>query len=87
MKTRGAAKMPRNRHGLSPNPVGWDEASLAEFDRRWLRGDTIKELSQAFNIGFVWICRLRRRRGLPTRRDPDGKYRGGNKGVRANAKA
>lgn len=61
--------------------AGWDDASLAEFDRRWLRGDTIAEMCEAFRLGPQWVCRIRRRRGLPTRRDAGGHYRGSRYGV------
>jgi hypothetical protein len=60
---------------------GWDAASLAEFDRRWLAGDTIAEMAEAFRIPPDWVCKIRKRRDLPTRCDPDGRYRGGRRGV------
>jgi hypothetical protein len=46
---------------------GWDSASLNEFDRRWLRGDTISAMSRAFNVSPHWICCICRRRNLPSR--------------------
>lgn len=60
---------------------GWSDADVAEFRRRWERGDTIAEMSAAFAIGPTWVTRLRRRLGLPTRRSGDGRYRGGPYGI------
>ena len=61
----------------SPTPRGWSAEDLAEFDRRWLRGDTIAKMCEDFQIDAAWLNRLRRRRSLPTRRGTDGRYRGG----------
>jgi hypothetical protein len=58
-------------------PAGWDTASLAEFDRRWLAGHTIVALAAAFDVCPQYVCRVRRGRGLPTRRGADGRWRGG----------
>ena len=70
------------KHGISPTIVGWDQPSLEEFDRRWLRGDTIAEMCRAFDLTPQWVCRIRRRRNLPTRRDQSGRYRGSRYGVK-----
>lgn len=68
-----------NQRLLRPADVaGWDAESLLEFDRRWLRGDTIAEMCRAFNLDSgSFVCEVRARRGLPTRRGSDGRYRGG----------
>lgn len=69
------------KQGTKPEIRGWDAESIAEFDRRWLRGDTISEIAYAFRTTRDFVCRIRKRRALPTRCGPDGKYRGSNKGV------
>ena len=52
-------------------------ADLVEFDRLWAAGLTVQTLADRFGITPRWACRLRKRRGLPTRMDvrlrwPDG---------------
>lgn len=69
------------KHGTSSVPRGWSAADAEEFDRRWLRGGTIAEMCAAFRIDAAWLCRIRKRRDLPTRRGVDGRYRGGPYGI------
>jgi hypothetical protein len=68
----------RPRWRLTPTIHGWDDASLIEFDRRWERGDTILEMSVAFNVSERWVQTIRRRRGLQPREFP---WRGGPNGI------
>lgn len=51
----------------SPKIKGWDDTSLQEFDNRYARGDSQKELARAFNISEFWVNVVARRRGLPKR--------------------
>jgi hypothetical protein len=69
-----------HRVSRSADIAGWDAESLAEFDRRWARGDSQKELAAAFDISPFWVNIVRARRGLPKREFP---YRGGRLSVRA----
>lgn len=50
-----------------PNIVGWDAASLAEFDRRWLAGEKRVDIAAAFDISVFWVRMISHRRSLPPR--------------------
>lgn len=75
---RGPERRSKNRYSErivgGPDIQGWDRDSLAEFDRRWLRGDTQRAMCEAFRISAGWLQIIRVRRGLPAR---DWPYRGG----------
>jgi len=60
---------------------GWDQKSLSDFAARWNRGDTIAEIAVAFRVEPRWVCTVRKRLALPTRRGTDGRYRGSRYGV------
>lgn len=51
----------------SPKIIGWDEASLLEFDRRWYAGQKTIEIAKYFHISREWATRIARRRDLPRR--------------------
>jgi hypothetical protein len=59
--------MPGRRRADLIDVLGWDAASLAEFDRQWIAGVPQADMAAAFAISRRWLNTLRKRRGLSGR--------------------